>query len=60
MSFSRDENFHNPYDKKVQKEEIEREAVRKMEEAREKRKLEKQKEKKQRKERKPSLSKNEL
>ncbi|VDD86271.1 unnamed protein product [Enterobius vermicularis] len=50
----RDENFHNPYDKKVQKEEIERE------EAREKRKLEKQKEKKQRKERKPSLSKNEL
>uniref|UniRef100_A0A0N5A902 PUB domain-containing protein n=1 Tax=Syphacia muris TaxID=451379 RepID=A0A0N5A902_9BILA len=57
----REENFRNPYDKKIQKEEIEREAVRKMEEVREKRRADKEKERKnKKKERKPSLSKAEL
>ncbi|KHN74740.1 Coiled-coil domain-containing protein [Toxocara canis] len=57
---TREENFVNPYDKKFIKEEIEREAVRRMKEAQEKKAQQKKMEKMKKKERKPTLSKTEL
>uniref|UniRef100_A0A915AZH6 Uncharacterized protein n=1 Tax=Parascaris univalens TaxID=6257 RepID=A0A915AZH6_PARUN len=56
----REENFINPYDKRRIKEQIEREAVKRIDEEKERKQREKKMEIKKKKERKPTLTKTEL